>query len=222
MLKKITEHLKFRIDNLRHKRKQLVNNDFTLFTNNCVGGIIYHQYNKQFTSPTINLFFYMPDYIQFLKNLDYYLKTPLEYRNKSKYASGTTNYPVGYWPDNVEIQFLHYNSATEVDDIWNRRIQRINMNNLYIIGSERDLCTPEIVKEFDQLPFKHKVFFSASAYNNLESVIHIDKNNTGKEIDDLIKNEKWLNYFDLTHWLNTGKIKRYRLKKILYNYLFSD
>lgn len=40
-------------------RKRLKNTDFSLITNNCVGGIISHDMHLQFRSPTVNLFLTM-------------------------------------------------------------------------------------------------------------------------------------------------------------------
>lgn len=58
----------------KQKREGLSNHDFTLFCNNCVGGMIYSTLGEKFNSPTINCFFPNLDaYIDFLKNLNHYL-----------------------------------------------------------------------------------------------------------------------------------------------------
>lgn len=53
-------------------RNKLKNSDFTILCSNCVGGCIYHRLGKEFLSPTINLYFEQPDFVQFLLHLDYY------------------------------------------------------------------------------------------------------------------------------------------------------
>ncbi len=55
-------------------RKRLKNKNFTVLSNNCVGGVILHELGERFNSPTVNLFFKAEDYLKFLENLDYYLK----------------------------------------------------------------------------------------------------------------------------------------------------
>ena len=41
----------------KQKRKCLSNHEFTLFCNNCVGGMIYSTLGEKFNAPTINCFF---------------------------------------------------------------------------------------------------------------------------------------------------------------------
>ena len=54
------------------KRKVNIS-DVTLLSQNCVGGVIYHDVNQKFLSPTVNLYILPKDFIKFVNNLDYYL-----------------------------------------------------------------------------------------------------------------------------------------------------
>lgn len=56
-----------------HMRNALKNRDFSIICSNCVGGVIYHELNLPFLSPTINLFIKPSDYIKFVSNLNFYL-----------------------------------------------------------------------------------------------------------------------------------------------------
>ena len=38
------------------RRKKLKNNNITILSNNCLAGILYHDFQMKFNSPTINLF----------------------------------------------------------------------------------------------------------------------------------------------------------------------
>lgn len=205
----------------RVNKKKLKNKDFTLIANNCVGGIIYSDYNLKFTSPTINLYFYAFDYIEFLENLNYYLEQPLKYKFESRFFNKHLNYPVGYWGI-IEVHFLHYNSVNEANEKWEERKKRINFKNIFIIGSDRDGCTPEIIKRFDRLPFSNKLFFSAKNYPEYKSVVHIDCYNGQESVGDMIKNRTWLNYVNLNKWFNSKKISRYNFRKKIYNYFFPE
>lgn len=51
-------------------RKRLKNKNFSLITNNCTGGFIYHDLGLRFNSPTINLFFYKDHFFTFLEHLE--------------------------------------------------------------------------------------------------------------------------------------------------------
>ncbi|MBS8079610.1 DUF1919 domain-containing protein [Streptococcus suis] len=59
------------------KRKRLKNESFTIFSSNCIGGIIYNTLGKEFLTPTINMFFSPEDFIKFLKNPKEYLSKEL-------------------------------------------------------------------------------------------------------------------------------------------------
>ena len=59
-------------------RKTLRKRDVTLITNNCIGGIIYHDMHLQFLSPTINLYFDNEEFIRFSTHLEYYLSLSLQ------------------------------------------------------------------------------------------------------------------------------------------------
>ncbi len=207
------------VSRIRFNKENLQNKDFTIICNNCIAGVIYHNFDLEFKSPTINLFFFSPDYIKFLENFEFYINQELNFVKKSKYFDEKPSYPIGLLFD-IEVHFLHYTSEKEAYIKWNKRIDRINKNNLFIIGSDKDLCQFDHIERFDKLQFKNKIFFSAKNYPSLKSVIHIEKYNNRTEIGDLIERQEWLNYIDLITWLNTGKIKKYFLKKYLFRIIF--
>jgi uncharacterized protein (DUF1919 family) len=41
---------------LKAERSRLTNKEVTIFSSNCIGGVIYHDLGLRFMSPTINLF----------------------------------------------------------------------------------------------------------------------------------------------------------------------
>lgn len=50
-------------------RRRLSNKNFTILSTNCIGGVMYHNLNLKFLSPTINLWISPHDYIKILKVL---------------------------------------------------------------------------------------------------------------------------------------------------------
>ena len=193
---------KYRLSLLNSQKRNLVNSNFTILSNNCIGGIIYKDLGITFTSPTINLFFFAPDYIRFLSKLDYYLSVKLKSACKSKY--GKFRYPVGML-DDLEIHFVHYVSFEEAEQKWETRKKRVNKDNIFIIGSDRDLCTPAIIEAFNNLPYENKIFLSSKSYPELRSVVWLKKYKNCKEIPDIIPAREWLKYIDLIAWLNKEK-----------------
>lgn len=131
----------------------------------------------QYNTPTLGLYFFADDYIEFLSNLKYYLKeAKLEFLDQSRYPLANERrekwlhwYPIGLLGGNVEIQFLHYHSEEEAAEKWNRRAARVNWDNLLIIGMEQNLCTVECIRNFDKLNFERKLFFSSKDLPDLKS-----------------------------------------------------
>lgn len=118
------------------------------------GGVILHELGERFNSPTVNLFFSAEDYLKFLKKLDYYLEQPLVEIESDK------DYPVAKL-DDITIYFMHYLSFDEAKTTWKKRVARINRNNLYVIFVQQNGCTEQILREFDDLPYKHKLVLTA-------------------------------------------------------------
>ena len=154
--------------------RSIFDENTSIICNNCFGGRISQDLGFPYNSPTVGLYFFYPDYINFLMNLQQYLQSPLYFRRESKYLKGRENmrkaahpYPIGYLEYNgeeVEIEFLHYHSESEAREKWERRVKRIDISKLVILGSDNDCCTKEDVEKFLQLPYKHKYFFSNHPY----------------------------------------------------------
>lgn len=132
---------------------------FTILSNNCLGGVIYHDAGQPFTSPTVNLSFDGPDFIRFLERLDYYLSKELHFVE----VPGK-NFPVALL-DDVEINFVHYKTAAEASEAWNRRKNRIVWDNIFVVATDHDgMYLPEMLERFDALPYENKVMFTAKNY----------------------------------------------------------
>ncbi|MES2649858.1 MAG: DUF1919 domain-containing protein [Bacteroidota bacterium] len=197
--------IKFFLD--RNARK-LKNKNFTILCNNCIGGIILHDLKLKFNTPTINLYFNAPDYIAFLERLEYYLSTDITFSYQSKYDTVPKEYPVGTISD-IELHFVHYNDFSEAKNKWTTRAKRVNYNNLFVIGSDKDYFTPDLLTRFLRLPYRNKVFFS-SRKNAAREVVFFKEYENEKEVADLIQHDHaWYFHFDVVKWLNTGEIKRY-------------
>ncbi|MDE6696405.1 MAG: DUF1919 domain-containing protein, partial [Muribaculaceae bacterium] len=145
----------------------------SIISTNCFAGRIVQYLNIQYNSPTVGLYFFYPDYIEFLNNLKYYLtEARIRFVKESKYKLGNEryeaknkSYPIGILGDNVEIHFLHYHSEKEAEEKWYRRAARVNFNNLFIIGMYQNLCTIGDINAFDTLPYKNKIMFSPKNIN---------------------------------------------------------
>ncbi|MDE6484936.1 MAG: DUF1919 domain-containing protein [Duncaniella sp.] len=143
-------------------------NGFSIISSNCFAGRIMQDFDMEYNSPTLGLYFMYPDYIEFLKNLRYYLsEAKIEFVEHSKYPIGDERraawshwYPIGLLDGKVEIHFLHYYSEKEASEKWYRRASRVNFNRLLIVGMQQNLCTESDIREFDALTYENKIMFT--------------------------------------------------------------
>lgn len=213
MIKKMKDQLLEK--SLAKKAAKFTNTGLSLFCNNCIGGIILNNLGQRFNSPTVNLYFFAPDYIAFLERLEYYLNQEISFSYRSKYDNEVKEYPIGTIED-VEMHFVHYHSFEEAKQKWHTRARRVNYDNMFIIGSDRDLCTPEIIERFLKLPYKNKIFFSAKKHPAKE-VIQYKEYENEVQVGDLISDDNgWYFHFNVLKWLNTGQLEKYPVRSSLF------
>lgn len=189
----------------RRNEKKLKNTTFSLIASNCNGAFICHDLNMKFNSPFVNLWMYPGDFIKYLKNIRHYMECDLKFIKKNGIS-----YPVGLL-DDIEIYFQHYKSENEAKIKWNERTERIQLDNLFVLMTDRDGCTLEDLKEFDRLPYKNKVVFTHLPYNNILSSFYIkgfeNKESVGMCFEYVNKytGKKRYDAFNYVKWFN-GKL----------------
>lgn len=183
--------------------KKLDNPDFSIIASNCVGTIIYHDLGVPFLSPTINLSIEMNEFIRFAKNLRQYLEEEIVQ------LKDENSYPIGMLGD-IRINFMHYNTFEEGVQKWQERKKRINWDNLFLIGMERDDCTYETIRSFDKLPYDHKVILTHVRYPEFSSAYCIEGFEESKELGNVLNYKKqflkrrYLDSFDYVTFLNSA------------------
>lgn len=201
VLNKIIRELSF-----INKRRKLNNHTFTLLTNNCLGGVIYHDLHLKFNSPLINLWIYPKDFIKFCKNIDYYVTLKLEFVKMDNIT-----YPVAKL-DDIYLYFQHYENEQDALLKWNERKKRIDKNNMYIILIEKDGCTYDDLLEFDKLPFMNKIIFTHINYPMIKSAYKINGFEKEKELGDIFNyielGKKPYDEFSIIRWLNNEDTKK--------------
>lgn len=187
-------------------RSRLKNENFTILSSNCTGGVLSHDLGLQFLSPTINMFICPKDFVKFLTNLEEYLSLELEER-----IEPDLGYPVAILGD-IVLHGLHYSSFQIMKEKWNERKQRINLSNLYVMMFERDGCTYDDVKAFDKLPYKHKIVFVHKEMPEISSAYYIPgtelEGNPEHKVKILTKYKSWfcgnrlIDMFDYVSFFN--------------------
>ena len=145
------------------RKLRLRNRDFSLITNNCIAGIIYHDLGLPFRSPTINLFFENEDFFRFAGHLEHYLSCEMEELHRPGIS-----YPLGLLrrgAETVTVHFMHYDSYGQAAAKWRERAARVNPDNLYLIFEypavdESPEAQQAVKARFDALPWARKVLLT--------------------------------------------------------------
>lgn len=163
---------------------------------------MYYDMKLRFNSPTINLSFDMNEYVKFLENLPWYLEQLVV-----PYEDIRFDYPCGMIGD-VEIRFNHYKTFEEAASKWNERKQRIDWENLFVVGIDGDGCTYESICRFDALPYPNKVIFTHKPYPEFASAWYLpgfeDMGGIGRATDFNEQGfiRRYMDKFDYISFLN--------------------
>jgi len=148
----------------------------TFVSQNCIGGVLYHDLGMQFLSPTINTFIPEPGFVKLVLNLRYYMDQDLIVR-------WGEDYPLGML-DDVEIHFMHYSTCKEAKDSWDKRKARINWDKIFVIGTDRDGFDDAVYAQWKQIPYP-KILFTAHKEYTEDAVCYPEYETEG-QIGDLI------------------------------------
>ena len=175
-------------------QQHLSNHEMSVIASNCNGALILHDLGEQFRSPFVNLYLEPTDFVKYLQNMTAYNQIELGFITTDK------PYPVGQLSD-ITIHFMHYHSEQEAKAKWKERLQRLNLDNLFIMMTDRDGCTEQDLQDFDQLPFKHK------SYSEIKSSFYIKGFEKQGQVGDLFEfsgwnGQKYYDQFDYVSWFN--------------------
>lgn len=193
-------------------KARLKNKDFTIISSNCNGSMMLNDLGMQFKSPFVNLYIRPSHFVKYLTNIEYYRNCKLEFVKEKQ-----EKFPIAYL-DDVEIRFLHNTSEQEAEEKWVSRTQRMNMKNFFVIMSERDGCTYEDLKKFDELPIENKVVFTHKPYPEFESAVYIPNFEKDRQVGVLLDfsgccGYRYFDYFDYISWFNGESVASLKNKK---------
>jgi uncharacterized protein (DUF1919 family) len=203
-------------------RSLIQDREFTIVSNNCWGAHVYQRLGISYRTPFVGLFLMPEDYLRLLQRLRWYLGQPLTFQQRSRHASITAlrerigrQYPIGCL-DEVEIQFLHYESNQEAAQKWGRRVARVvdRDERIFVKFCDREGCTDEQLSAFDRLPYTNKVCFVAKPAGHLQSAVWIPES-TGDSVPDGLRLASLSpRYFDAVAWIN-GHVTSSRWPRLL-------
>ena len=108
------------------------------------------------------------------------------------------------------MHFMHYHSEQEAREKWEARSQRLDLDNLFIMMTDKDGgkgAKYEDLQAFDSLPYPNKVVFTHKPYPELKSAFYIKGFENEGEVGDLFtfsgwNGEKYYDQFDYVSWFN--------------------
>ena len=186
--------------------------DFTIISNDCWGGEIYRRLKIPYRTPFVGLYLMTPCYLRLLQDLRGLLEQPLKWLEHSRYDSVNAekvrlgNYPSALLGGEVEIHFMHYHSPAEAAEKWQRRIRRMNWNNLAVkMDYGKDLATAEHLQAFEALKLGKRLALGAQFHPEFSHAVAV-QNYTAQGADMLRVAAQEM---DLVRWLKTGEIHRF-------------
>ena len=154
--------------------------EISFISQNCIGGVLYHDLGLQFLSPTINAFIPEPGFVKLVLNLRHYMEQELIVRWGEEY-------PIGML-DDVEIHFMHYHTCKEAKEAWDKRKARINWDKIFVIGTDRDGFDGAAYEQWKQIPYPKVLFTAQKQYtSDADSVFYYEYEGNGF-VPDLIPN----------------------------------
>lgn len=163
--------------------------DITIISNNCLAGVIYNILGLKFSSPTINQWMKMAEYLEFISDLKFYMECELV---EDKDETIKWKFPVGTLVsndeshNNVNIYFNHYKSFDDAKQKWQERKKRILWDKIYVIYDFNDKdCDTNMLYRFEELPFEHKV--SLTHYKKIPDLKYNYKINCISDNEEIIK-----------------------------------
>lgn len=151
---------------LKKWQSKLTNKDFTLITQNCIGGVIYDDLGMQFSSPTINMFIEDDNFVKLVENLEHYMSIKPK-KVTDCYVDPIDNnikYPI-IKIDDIKINCLHSKDCKQAIEDWERRRKRINLDNVIVIANSWNLHeNKKLIERIGRIKYK-KVIFTYKDYN---------------------------------------------------------
>ena len=88
--------------------------------------------------------------------------------------------------DDIEIYFLHYHTNEDALTKWNERKNRINMDKIFVIQTDRDGFDDNSLEEFKKIKYNKALITRNPNWENEEFVIYLSKHKDKECVPDTI------------------------------------
>ena len=151
------------------KYRKLRRSNLSILSMNCFAGMLYHRFGLPFLTPTINMFTSDTDFLKFINEPEKNVMAELNLTGTAFNPTLKIEYPI-FKIGGSEWKFNHYADADAAVKKWHERAARINWENFLAVMYTDN---PDVLAEFDKLPFAKKVCF-VSFKTDLNSGFYIN------------------------------------------------
>ncbi len=147
----------------------LIENPVTILSDDCWGGQVYNRLKLPLNSPVVDILWDRREYAKFIQDPLFYLNTELTMSPDSPNEMDFNRFkaPIGRLGNDekhVDMSFVHRLTFDSAKKEWDRRKERVNVNNLFVkMGFENtkeyEKETPDILKAFDAVNYKKILFY---------------------------------------------------------------
>lgn len=178
------------------RNRRLNKKEITIFSNNCIAGVLYKSLDCETMSPTINMIIRPDDYIKFCSDTKKYIEADLSLL-RYEYRPTKELYPIAALND-ISIYFVHYDSFEKAKDDWEKRKARIQWDNMYYIFDDYHFpLNKQNLTVFDRLPLDNKIAFVKRALHGYYHNVCYLSARSG-----FMENIIFETWFDFVSWIN--------------------
>ena len=150
---------------IKKTRDNLKTKDFTILSQNQIGGMIYNDMKQTQLSPTIDTIISSPDFIKFINKLDYYLNQEIIFEE-------IKDYPIGKL-DDIYIHFINYKTIQDANQKWHQRKKKINFDKMIVLMSDQENFDEKNFEEFKKITYP-KILLTTNKNYICEDSLYFD------------------------------------------------
>jgi uncharacterized protein (DUF1919 family) len=125
--------------------------------------------NREFSSPTVGLWFESGGFLRFCENLEENLRADVAPDAEKTRERG---YPVGI-VNGITIYFQHYPTFEVAVSAWRKRALRVKLEDVFILMTDRDGMSQVERAGFARLQTQRKALFSHLQMPGIENVVYV-------------------------------------------------
>ena len=143
--------------------ENLLRNHVTILADDCWAGTIYHALGMKMYSPLVNIYWPKDSFMRFIGDVRYYLDCPLICEREAELGKSIESIgSLGTEDRKVFLHFVHSMSFAEAKSDWERRLKRINWDNIFvkITLTEQVPNYEKYLEQYKDLPYPKVCFFT--------------------------------------------------------------